>query len=485
MTYVWMFNPNSGIVNLLAMQLGLAARPIFNIYGLGWICFLQGLVLVPAAVFMILPSFQNVDATLEEAALVSGVPRWRAFRRIVLPLLAPGVLAATLLFFIIGIELFDFVGLIGMPGRVEVLSLWVYDAMHPSTGFPDYGAAGATSMVMFVVSAIAIAFYVRLLRNAQRYAVLRGKMRLGEMLRLGRWRTAALCFVGLWLLLALVLPIVTLIWVSLLPYLQPPSSRALATLTLRNFGFALQYLSAPLLNTLVLAAGVIVLALAWSASASWVVTRSRSRLGRWLDVAIFLTPAVPSMAAAVAFQMMGIAVNRWVPLYGTVWLIILAMATRMLAFCTRAVNASGVQMHAELDEAAYANGVSRIVAFRRIFLPMVAPALAYAALMVGMLTARELTLPLMMDTGRFKLVSTLVFDLQTNGSFGTASAIGLYMVAVLTGLVLVARRLAGAGIPGGVADDERSRGRPLGSWSSGKIGSRLAAAPAPQGGRNA
>jgi hypothetical protein len=80
-------------------------------------------------------------------------------------------------------------------------------------------------------------------------------------------------------------------------------------------------------------------------------------------------------------------------------------------------------------------------------------------------------------------VSTLVFDLQTNGSFGTASAIGLYMVAVLTGLVLVARRLAGAGIPGGAAEDKRSR-RLLGSWSFGKIGRRLAT-PAPQGGRNA
>jgi iron(III) transport system permease protein len=486
MTYVWMFNPNSGIVNKLAMQLGIASEPLFNIYGLGWICFLQGLVLVPAAVFMILPSFQNVDATLEEAALVSGVPRRRAFRRVVLPLLAPGIVAATLLFFIIGIELFDFIGLIGMPGRVEVLSLWVYDAMHPSTGFPDYGAAGAASMVMFAVSAVAIAFYVRLLRNAQRYSVLRGNMRIGEMQSLGRWRGLSLAFIGLWFLLAFVVPIVTLVWVSLLPYLQPPSSRAMTTLTLRNFAFAPQYLAGPLLNTLAVAGGVIVLALAWSASASWIVTRSRSRFGRWLDVVIFLTPAVPSMAAAVAFQMMGIAVNQWVPLYGSMWLIIIAMSTRMLAFCTRTVNALGVQMHAELDEAAYACGVSRMVAFRRIFLPIVTPALAYAGLMVGMLVARELTLPLMMDTGRMKLVATLIFDLQTNGSFGAASAVGLYMVVVLVALVFVARRFAGGAAPVGAVEAKRRRPRRQAKkWRPVTFDDRLEARQASQGGGNA
>jgi iron(III) transport system permease protein len=305
------------------------------------------------------------------------------------------------------------------------------------------------------------------------------------MLSLGRWRIAGLAFIGLWLLLAFVMPIVTLIWVSLLPYLQPPSSKALATLTLQNFAFAPQYLAGPLLNTLAVAGGVIAIALAWSASASWIVTRSRSRFGRWLDVVIFLTPAVPSMAAAVAFQMMGIALNQWVPIYGSVWLIIIAMSTRMLAFCTRTVNASGVQMHAELDEAAYASGISRWVAFRRIFLPIVAPALAYAGLMVGMLVARELTLPLMMDTGRMKLVATLIFDLQTNGSFGAASAVGLYMVVVLVALVLVARRLSGGTAAAGAMTAKRRRPRRWKLWRPGTLDDRLEARQASQGGGNA
>jgi iron(III) transport system permease protein len=149
------------------------------------------------------------------------------------------------------------------------------------------------------------------------------------------------------------------------------------------------------------------------------------------------------MVAAVAFQMMGIALHRWIPLYGSIWLIAIAMATRLLAFGTRTVNAAAFQINPELDEAAYASGVSRGRAFQRIFLPMVTPALFYAAIMAGMLSARELTLPLMIDTGHASLVSTLIFNLQTNGNVGPASAVGLYMIVLLLALVLAARWLGG------------------------------------------
>jgi iron(III) transport system permease protein len=445
MSYVWLFNPNSGLVNALITQSGLSSGPIFNVYNLGWMCFLQGMVLVPAAVFMMLPAFQNMDATLEEAAWVSGVPRSRTLRRVVLPLLAPAVVAALLFFFVVAIEIFDFVGLIGMPGHVEVLSLWIYDALHPTSTLPNYGFAGAASLLMFAISGAAIALYVRFLRNSQRYALIGGKLRRSELAPLGRWRSPALGLIALWMTLAFVLPVITLIWVSFLPYLEAPSRAALATATTANYAFALTYIATPLRNTLVFVAGTVVLAVIWSAAISWIVTRRRGRLGAWMDAIVFLSPAVPSIAAAVSFQIAGIAVNHWLPLYGTVWLMMVAMATRMLSFCTRTVNGTALQIHAELDEVAYACGVSRLVTFRRIFLPIVAPALFYSALMVGMLAARELTLPLMMDNGHSPVIATLIFDLQTNGRVGTASAVALFMMAILVAIVLVARRLAGIG----------------------------------------
>jgi iron(III) transport system permease protein len=448
MAYVWLFNPNSGIANKMFGATGIGATPVFDVYSLTWICFLQGLVLTPACVFMMLPAFLNMGSILEEAAWVNGVSRLRAYRRIIVPLLAPGVLAATLFFFVVAVEIFDFVGPIGMPARLGVLSVWIYDALHPTAGVPDYGFAAAAGMLLFVVAGFAIAFYIRCLRQAQRYAVVTGKGQAFTPVPLGRWRWAALAFVGAWVVLAFLIPVAALVWVATVPFLQPPSAQALASVNLVSFRHALSYLGAPLQNTLVVMAGSVVLAVAWSTCISWVVTRSRSRLARWVDAIVFLSLAVPSMVAAVAFQYAGMALHQWLPLYGTVWLIAIAMATRMLAFCTRTINGPALQIHVELDEAAYVSGVSRMRSFRRVFLPIIAPAMLYSGVMVAMLAARDLTLPLMMNTGKSPLVSTLIYDLQTGGDFNVAAAIGLYMIAMLLLLVAVAHAIARLGTTG-------------------------------------
>ena len=460
MSYIWLFNPTSGIVNRMFGATQLGATPIFDIYGLWWICLIQGIVLVPACVFLMLPAFYNLDGTLEEAAWTSGIPRSHTIRRIVLPLLAPAILGSAFFFFVICIESFDIVGLIGLPGRIKVLSIWIYDALHPSVGLPDYGYAGAIGTLLFVVSGLAIAVYVRMLRRSERYAVLGGKGRAAPPQALGVWSWAALGFVLLWATLAFVLPIVTLIWVALVPYLQPPSLAAMSTLSVKSFGFALSYLREPALNTLIVGVGAIILVLTWSASVCWVVTRSGSRSAAWVDSVVFLSPAVPGMVAAVAFQYLGIALYKWVPLYGTIWLIAIVMGTRLVAFCTRTMNAASWQIHAQLDEAAYVSGVSKFGAFRFIFLPILTPALFYSAVIVALLSMRELTVPLMINTGHAPLVSTLVFDLQMNGSHNVAAAISVYMIIFLVAMTFIASRLAGIDEPLRVRRGKRRKRKP-------------------------
>jgi iron(III) transport system permease protein len=454
MAYVWLFNPSSGLVNKLLGTSGLGTAT-FNVYSLGWICFLQGIVLVPASVFMMLPAFRNMDTSLEEAAWVSGVPKRRAVRGVTLPLLAPTIIAAMMFFFVIAIEIFDFVGLIGMPGGVQVLVLWIYDATHPVVGTPDFGAAGATGFILFLICGAAIALYIRFLRRARRYAVLGGKSRSALPLSLGRWKWLAVGYTCLWCGFAFLVPFVCLIWVALVPFLQTFSIQALHTVNLNGFADALSYIGEPLRNTIVLMVGAITLSIVWSVSISWMVTRGQSSAFKWLDGLVFLAPAVPTMVSAIAFEYFGIAIYRWVPLYGSIWLISIAMAAHMLAYCTRTMNAASLQIHAELDEAAYASSVTPFVAFRRVFLPIMAPAIFYTALMVGMLAARELTLPLMMTPAQSPVVSTLIYNLQTNGDNAAAAAIAIYMIVILVLLGIAARRLSGMGEDGSAALAQR------------------------------
>ena len=178
-------------------------------------------------------------------------------------------------------------------------------------------------------------------------------------------------------------------------------------------------------------------------SITWVVTRSNHKMARWADTIVFLAPAVPTIVTAIAFQFLGIAIYHWLPLFGTIWLVAIAMGTRMLAYCTRTMNSTSLQIQFELDEVAHVSGVSKLATFRSIFLPLMAPAIFYSALMVGMLSARDLTLPLIMNTGETEVIATLIFNLQTNGEQNAAAAVALYMIFVLVLLALFARRITG------------------------------------------
>jgi iron(III) transport system permease protein len=441
MSYVWLFNPTSGLVNQFFGMTKFNGGALFDVYQLGWICFLQGIVLVPGGVFMMLPAFRNLDASLEEAAWVSGVSKAHTIRRIVLPLLGPSMVAVSIFYFVIGVEMFDFVAIIGMPG--DVLVMWIYDAIAESDGAPNLGFAGAAGVVLFAICGGAIVFYARFLRQAKKYAVVGGKVRASAPQPLGKLRWAAYGCVAFWLVASIIVPVITIIWVALVPFFQPPSIAALESVSLSSFSDALEWIGEPLKNTLILMVGSVVIAASLATSITWFVTRSQHRMAHWADSIVFLAPAVPTIVTGVAFQFLGIAIYHWLPLFGTIWLVAIAMGTRMLAYCTRTMNATSLQIQFELDEAAYASGVSKLETFRRIFLPLMAPAIFYSALMVGMLAARDLTLPLVMNTGNSEVVATLIFNLQTNGEQNAAAAVALYMIVVLVLLALFARRITG------------------------------------------
>ena len=441
MSYVWLFNPTSGLVNQFFGMTKFNGGALFDVYQLGWICFLQGIVLVPGGVFMMLPAFRNLDASLEEAAWVSGVSKAHTIRRIVLPLLGPSMVAVSIFYFVIGVEMFDFVAIIGMPG--DVLVMWIYDAIAESDGPPNLGFAGAAGVVLFAICGGAIMFYARFLRQAKKYAVVGGKVRASAPQPLGELRWAAYGCVAFWLVASIIVPVITIIWVALVPFFQPPSIAALESVSLSSFSDALEWIGEPLKNTLILMVGSVVIAASLATSITWFVTRSQHRMAHWADSIVFLAPAVPTIVTGVAFQFLGIAIYHWLPLFGTIWLVAIAMGTRMLAYCTRTMNATSLQIQFELDEAAYASGVSKLETFRRIFLPLMAPAIFYSALMVGMLAARDLTLPLVMNTGNSEVVATLIFNLQTNGEQNAAAAVALYMIVVLVLLALFARRITG------------------------------------------
>ena len=107
---------------------------------------------------------------------------------------------------------------------------------------------------------------------------------------------------------------------------------------------------------------------------AWFVVRSRMTGRRLLDVLAFLPNTVPSIMIALAFVYLFLTVPwRLIPIYGTVWIIVIAVTTRYLAFGSRAMHGAVLQLHRDLEEAAQVGGVSWLNAMRYIVLPLLLP----------------------------------------------------------------------------------------------------------------
>lgn len=446
MGWLFLLHPRIGLINqLLVTTFGLAGPPlsITTILGMGWV---QGLNLAPLAFIMTAAVFRSMDPSLEEAAEVHGAGTWRVMRRITVRLAWPGILAASIYIFMTAFAAFDVPAIIGWGNRIFTFTTYLYLLLNPQDVLPKYGLAAALSTVAMAIAAAMSFWYGRMQARSRRFAVVTGRAYRPKILRLGHRVYGAWLFIGFYLVLSKLLPILLLIWSSLLPFFQLPSQRAFAIASLNH------YLSLPweivfraLVNTAILAVLVPTVTLALSLAFSWIVLRSRIRGRGAFDFIAFLPHAVPSIVFGVGALLLALFVlQRALPLYGTIWLLLIVFVIARVSYATRMTNSGLIQIHAELEESAQMSGATAWQGFHRIVVPLLAPTLLYAWLWIALLVFRELTLAVILSTADNVTFPVVVWSLWLGGGLGQASALAIVMLLMMTPLIalywLIARR---------------------------------------------
>ena len=439
MGWLFLLHPRIGLFNqFLVSTFHLAEPPmnILTIVGMGWV---QGLNLVPLAFIMTAAVFRSMDPALEEAAQIHGAGSWAVLRRVTLPLAWPGVLAASIYIFMTGFAAFDVPAIIGWGSRLLTFSTYLYLLLNPQDVLPTYGLAAALSTVVMAIAAGMSWWYGQMQARSQRFAVVTGRAYRPRAIKLG-WRgLPAWLFLGSYFLLSKIVPIALLIWASLLPFFQLPSQRALATMSLRHY-FALPWdlVLTAIANTSVLAVLAPTVTLAFSLAFSWVVLRSKIPGRAGFDFIAFLPHAVPSIIFGVGALLITLyVVQRALPIYGTIWLLLIVFTIARISYGTRMTNSGLIQIHAELEESARMGGASAWLAFRRITIPLLAPTLLYAWLWIALLTFRELTLAVILSTSDNITFPVVVWSLWLGGGLGQAAALAMVMLLMMTPLIVV------------------------------------------------
>jgi len=435
----WMFflHPRIGVLNTWLMRsfhLATAPISIANVVGMGWV---EGLGLASLAFVIVSPILRALNAALDEAATVHGIGRWWSFVTITVPLIWPALIAGAIYIAVIAIAAFEVPAVIGLGSKIYTFSTLVYIKIAPEMGLPDYGVVSAVSVVLILISLLLSWWYFRVIRLSHRYEVVRGRSYQMRLIPLGRLRWLGYALFGTYFSLACLLPLLMMIWVALLPYVQPFSAQAFHHLSLRHFEniqWGLLWRSTQ--HTLILMATVPTLALIFGAAVSWVVVRSGMRWRFLFDWMAFLPHAVPNLIFAIAMVIVALdVVPKSISFYGTIFILMAVYVLVRISLVTRVLNGALVQIHRELEEAAHVSGLSTFVTMIKVTVPLLLPALANLWIWTALLTYRELTMAAFLATHDNITLPVLVWEQWNSGSGGSAAAISLLFIALFLPLI--------------------------------------------------
>lgn len=408
--------------------------PIINVYSLWGMIFVESLLWSPLVFLLLAASFRSMDPSLEEASTVCGAGVWHTLRRVSLRLMLPAFFSVVLLVFIRAFEAFEIPALIGLPGDIRVLTTSIFlDAQRMP---PNYGSAGAFSVLLMLIVAATLYVYFRLTREASKFHTITGKGYRPRLISLGRWRYVASAGLLIYAFLLLVLPFLIIVWASLLPFYMQPSLEGLSQLTLRNYQTALHFdkIASAVKNSLLLGLGSATLVMLLTSFASWILVRSRVQ-GRWL---LDLLTTLPLLFPGIV---MGLAILRFyllvpVPVYGTLWILLIAFVTRYIPYGIRYTHSGLLQMHKELEEAAYASGASWANCMRRITLPLLTPSFLGGWVFVFLISAKELSMSILLVSPRTPVVSVSIYELWENAQIGELAAFGVLWTIILVSVAV-------------------------------------------------
>jgi iron(III) transport system permease protein len=432
----WLFLlGKAGPINALWRQWTGGTDALVNVYSLGGMIMVEGFLWSPLVFLLMAATLRNANPELEEAARMSGAGVWETIRRITLRLSLPALLALALLVFIRALEGFEVPALIGLPGRVNVLTTDIFLDMHAQVP-PDFGHASAYSVLLLAMVSVLLYFYGRLSKSAERFATITGKGFRPRPFDLGRGRFATAAVLILNFILLLIAPTLILVWASLLPFYQTIRASAFRLLTLHNYEVVLastHYLEL-LRNTLAIAAGAATVTMALTLVAAWLAARRRR--GAWaLDQLAMLPLVFPGIVLGVA--VMQLFLNSPIPLYGTIWIIMWAFVIRYLPYGMRYSYAGMIQIHRELEEAAGVSGATAFEGLRRIVIPLLTPALTAGWLFIFLLGARVLSLPILLAGPSSQTMAVAMYDLWSNGQGPELAALGLLWTALMTAIACI------------------------------------------------
>ena len=437
-SWVLLLNPSNGILNRwLMVGFGLS-KALFNIYSLPGMILVEGLLDLPIAYLIIAPAMRSFDVALEESSKVCGASNLRTLTRVTLPVLRPAILASAILVVVRSLASFAVPSVLGIPGRIYVLSTHIYRVI--STGFSaDYGKASAIGMSALAASILLIYLYRYLTAESSRYVTISSRGFKPTLIDLKRSKYPIFAIVGLLSFVLIVLPVVVLFYTSLVPYAMVPSARAFSLMSWKNWSEVLRdpISLLALRNSVTLGLVGATLGVILSIFVAYVIVKVRTRAAGILESLSFLSFSFPGIVIGVGFMWFFVRT----PLYATIWALLIGYIATYLPYGIRPLSSAFVQIHSHLEESSRVCGGSPFYTMRRIIVPLLIPGIVSGWILMATMFVRELTLSVVLSRPGSEVLAVQILRFSEDGLWGKLSALGMIMIFISTSLVVIATLL--------------------------------------------
>ena len=439
-TISWIFlaSPEIGLLNTAFSPIvGSAPFDIFTIWGMIWV---EGLHSSPIVFLLMVAAFRAMDPSLEESALMSGASRLQTIRKVTLPLVRPALLAAVLIILITSIESFEVPALLGLQNGIYVFTSRIYFVLR--TYPPDLAAAGALAVGLLAIAVIGVGIS-RLLagKGSKTFQTITGKGFRPRPMDLGRWKPVVGVGILFYFFVTVVAPLGVLLYTSLLPFYQAPSTAAFSSMTFDNYRELLELDQAvtAMKNSIFLGVCTATAVMAMMSVAAWMVVRARTRGSGLLEQLTFAPLVIPGLVLGLALSF--VYLRSPIPIYGTIFIMLIAYCTKYMPYGMRYATTSMSQISSELEESALVSGASWWQTFRRVLLPLLTPGIMAGWVYILVVSFRELSSSILLYSPGNEVLSILIFEQYENGQFTVLAALGVVMVMTLVVLVTVAYKL--------------------------------------------
>ena len=418
----------TGFVSLLVQWVLGRSDPPWRLQGAGAILLVHAYSMYVYFYLFVRAALATRDASLYEAAASLGAGRWRTFRRVTLPHLAPALGGAALLTFMTALASFSAPYIFGGGFRVMPTQI-------VSTRLNGENQLAMVETIFLTLLALAALWLLR--GSAVHDPAAGGRKGLAPAPRAVRHRGVriALLVLGWGLATLLLLPHLTLLLVSLVPVGTWTIEPLPPQYTLRNYLTLVEdpVRARPLVNSLWLAAVATVAAVAVGLGGALLTVRRRAAGARWIEALLALPWAVPgtvfAIALATAFSVHAPWAGR-VILVGTVWILPLAYLVRNLPITSRAIQAGLRALDPSMDEAAATLGAGRWRTLRRVTLPLLRPALLAGGSLAFVTAFGDFVTSIMLYTYDTRPISLEILSSLRQADVGVAAAYGVVLMLV-------------------------------------------------------